>query len=804
VDVIEGLKEIAGNQRDAVYLFLRHLLAMQRPFLLRSDVVDSFAEVTNEEPAAELKGTVVEDLVSTTQETALANPWVCFSVRPDRGRRLFVRCHSETLHFEAITSSEYFAFKERLVDGRLVDDAWPLEIDFQPFSRHLLRLREQGSIGRGGEFLNRRLVGQLFADSERGFDDLFRFLSLHSSKGQQLMINAGIRSVEGLRDAIRAALRYLASQPPRAEWDQVAERLRGLGFEPGWGRTVARMRETMQLLQETLEAPEPRRFEALLSRIPMVFRTAIISPHGYFGQGKVMGLPDTGGQVVYILDQVRALEKAMRSRLAEQGVDFEPEIVVVSRLLPENRGTACNQRLERIAGTESARILRVPFRNLGGEIVPHWISRFAVWPYLERFALEAEKEIQAELGGRPDLIIGNYSDGNLVASLIAQRLGVTQCNIAHALEKTKYVLSDLYWQHNEGQYHFSCQFVADLVAMNAADFIITSTSQEIAGDDQSVGQYESYAAFTMPGLLRVVQGVDVFDSRFNIVSPGVDPDTYYPYSEQERRLQGLLPEIEEMLFDPDVADARGNLAHPERPILLAMARLDRIKNLTGLADWFGANERLRSLANLVIVGGNVLPQECLDAEERAEAERLHEIMNAHELDGDMRWIGRLLDKPLAGELYRFVGDRRGAFVQPALFEAFGLTVIEAMTSGVPTFATWYGGPSEIIEHGVSGFHIDPNHGDQAGDMIADFLADCAEHPDHWQAISDGAVERVRARYTWELYAERLMTLARVYGYWKYVTAPERVEVNRYLQAIYNLMLRPRAAALIEPPSPAPA
>ena len=45
----------------------------------------------------------------------------------------------------------------------------------------------------------------------------------------------------------------------------------------------------------------------------------------------------------------------------------------------------------------------------------------------------------AELGGRPDLIIGNYSDGNLVASIMSQRLGVTQCNIAHALEKTKYL-----------------------------------------------------------------------------------------------------------------------------------------------------------------------------------------------------------------------------------------------------------------------------------------------------------------------------------------------------------------------------
>lgn len=35
-------------------------------------------------------------------------------------------------------------------------------------------------------------------------------------------------------------------------------------------------------------------------------------------------------------------------------------------------------------------------------------------------------EISAELQGKPDLIIGNYSDGNLVASLLAHKMGITQ------------------------------------------------------------------------------------------------------------------------------------------------------------------------------------------------------------------------------------------------------------------------------------------------------------------------------------------------------------------------------------------
>lgn len=64
----------------------------------------------------------------------------------------------------------------------------------------------------------------------------------------------------------------------------------------------------------------------------------------------------------------------------------------------------------------------------------------------------------------------------------------------------------------------------------------------------TVGQYESHMAFTMPGLYRVVHGINVFDPKFNIVSPGADMNLYYPYSEKEKRLTALHPEIEELLY----------------------------------------------------------------------------------------------------------------------------------------------------------------------------------------------------------------------------------------------------------------
>jgi sucrose synthase len=461
----------------------------------------------------------------------------------------------------------------------------------------------------------------------------------------------------------------------------------------------------------------------------------------------------------------------------------------VTRLIPDAKGTTCNQRLERVSGTEHTHILRVPFRSEKG-ILRKWISRFDVWPYLENYAQDAASEIVGELQGVPDFIIGNYSDGNLVASLMAHRMGVTQCTIAHALEKTKYPDSDIYWKDFDNKYHFSCQFTADLIAMNNADFIITSTYQEIAGTKNTVGQYESHGAFTLPGLYRVVHGIDVFDPKFNIVSPGADMTIYFPYSEETRRLTALHGSIEEMLYSPDQTDEHvGTLSDRSKPILFSMARLDKVKNISGLVEMYSKNTKLRELVNLVVIAGNIDVNKSKDREEIVEIEKMHNLMKNYKLDGQFRWITAQTNRARNGELYRYIADTRGAFAQPAFYEAFGLTVVEAMTCGLPTFATCHGGPAEIIEHGLSGFHIDPYHPEQAGNIMADFFERCKEDPNHWKKVSDAGLQRIYERYTWKIYSERLMTLAGVYGFWKYVSKLERRETRRYLEMFYILKFR---------------
>jgi sucrose synthase len=790
---LPALAAFLSEQRSQAHRILHHIIGLGRPFLLHSDVLDAVAYLCEQDQA--LAATPLAQVLMKSQETALSASWIYLALRRRSARWDYVRIHTEAMDLQQVTVSEYLSFKEHLATGGN-DDPFGLEIDMAPFDRDRYKLREESSIGRGVEFLNRNLSSRLFEDIAKGDQRLLHFLRMHNHRGQQLMLNGTVDSVTELRNALRQVLIPLRRRPTHAPYAELAGELRGFGFEPGWGNDNARIRETMGLLLDILEAPSPRALEEFLGRIPMIFSIAILSPHGWFGQSDVLGRPDTGGQVVYILDQVRALEREMHQRLAEQGLDIEPRVIVLTRLIPDAQGTMCNQRLEPIAGTLNAAILRVPFRNAAGEVLPQWTSRFHIWPYLERYALDAEREVLAELGGRPDLIIGNYSDGNLVASLLSQRLGVSQCNIAHALEKTKYLFSDLYWRDNEERYHFSAQFTADLIAMNSADFIITSTYQEIAGSDDSVGQYESYMSYTMPGLYRVVAGVDVYDTKFNIVSPGANEDIYFPFSDSERRLPHLKPELEDLIFgDPRPGLSRGVLQERDKPLLFTLARLDRIKNITGLVDWYGRSPELREQANLVVVAGHVDAEGSADDEEREQIGLMHHLLDVHGLDGQVRWLGIHLEKQLAGELYRTIADHRGVFVQPALFEAFGLTVVEAMTCGLPTFATLYGGPREIIEDGFSGFHIDPNHGDEAARSMAEFLRRCAADPGEWQAISDAALARIAERYTWRRYAERMMTLARVYGFWKYVSDLERGETKRYLEMLYGLQYRPLARSV---------
>lgn len=708
------------------------------------------------------------------------------------------RLHPDDPRLEPLSVATFLSIKEKLVKPDLPYNYRPLKIDLTPFYDYGPSLRDPDTIGSGITHLNFYMSANLAQQPDKWNQNLYEFLKLHNMHGTQLLLDGTqVRSTHELESALEDGMDFLERCDCPDDLPRLKKHLRSLGFLDGWGNNAGRILETMQLLQDTLEKPDGDTLEEFLARIPMVSKVALISPHGWFGQENVLGRPDTGGQVVYILDQARALEKFLKEDLTRCGIDFEPRILIITRLIPENEGTTSDQRFEAVHATKNVHILRVPFRDPHGTVVDRWISRFKIWPYLGRFALDAEQEILAEFHGRPDLIVGNYSDGNLVATMLAKSLGVIQCNIAHALEKSKYLFSDLYWENFEESYNFSIQFMADIISMNLANFIISSTSQEITGTDESIGQYESYQFFTMPGLMQVTGGINLFHPRFNVIPPGVSTETFFPHDSRERRNPDQSENLRKTLFETENEECFGRLNNPQLPPLFSIARLDRIKNLTGLVEAYARDEKLREQANMVLIASILNPDLSRDAEEAAEIRRMYQLIDQYQLHGHIRWIGKFLCKEDTGEAYRIIADMGGVFVQPALFEAFGLTILEAMHSGLPVFATEFGGPLEIIEHGKSGFLINPTSHELMSRSLVAFFTECRENPDQWKTISLAARERAQNHFTWDLYCRRLTRLTKVYGFWKYSTSnTAKARMRQYCHLLYHLFYMPRADRLL--------
>jgi sucrose synthase len=517
----------------------------------------------------------------------------------------------------------------------------------------------------------------------------------------------------------------------------------------------------------------------------------LVSVHGWFAQSDVLGRPDTGGQVVYVLDQARALESYLRGIWREAGIDVLPQIVILTRLIPEAEGTTCDVRREKVKGTENAYILRVPFRHANGAVHPHWISRFQVWPFLNRFAQDAFHEVQEEFDGEaPDQIIGNYADGNMVASVMGREWQAPIAVIAHALEKTKYLMSDLYWRDVEQEYRFSIHFLSDILAANSADFIITSSYQEIAGTPKELGQYESYEVFTLPGRYRVLSGVNVKSARFVINPPGVDTTLFHPFINVRSGEPEAEAQIEALVNGEAQEDAGivGRFADPDKPIIFTMARMDRIKNLTGLVQVYARRQALREAANLLILSGVTLFEDSADHEEQQQIARMYRLLEQYGLHDQVRWLPGHYGLKRVPHYYRFVARRRGVFVQPALFEAFGLTVLEAMATGLPVVATRFGGPASIIEDRQSGFLIDPNHAAEVEKAVLTVLSGSTDDGGRrWDEVSHAGVRRVHEHFSWPGHARRLVASHGVYNVWSHIF-PERRKVRRsYVDALHHFL-----------------
>ena len=93
------------------------------------------------------------------------------------------------------------------------------------------------------------------------------------------------------------------------------------------------------------------------------------------------------------------------------------------------------------------------------------------------------------------------------------------------------------------------------------------------------------------------------------------------------------------------------------------------------------------------------------------------------------------------------------FVNPALHEPFGLTLVEAAAAGVPVVATCHGGPCEIVAALGHGLLVDPRNPAEVGAACLRIVSDTDLH----RRLSTSALRHV-GRYDWARYAGRSVSI----------------------------------------------
>jgi sucrose-phosphate synthase-like glycosyltransferase len=142
------------------------------------------------------------------------------------------------------------------------------------------------------------------------------------------------------------------------------------------------------------------------------------------------------------------------------------------------------------------------------------------------------------------------------------------------------------------------------------------------------------------------------------------------------------------------------------PLVLALSRTDRRKNILTLLQAHGESEDLKKIANLLIIAGNRDDIQDLDAGPQSVLTELLFSIGTYDLYGRVA-IPKHHQQEEVPQIYRLAAASGGVFVNPALTEPFGLTLLEAVATGLPLVATENGGPLDVIGNCDNGILVNP-------------------------------------------------------------------------------------------------
>ena len=435
----------------------------------------------------------------------------------------------------------------------------------------------------------------------------------------------------------------------------------------------------------------------------------LISVHGLIrGHDLELGRDaDTGGQIKYVVELAQALG---------QCADVQRVDLLTRRIVDSHVSADYSRPRERLS--DKVQIIRL---DAGPE---EYLPKEQLWDHLDGFADRALDYLR-ELGQSPHIVHSHYADGGYVGTRIANMLGVPLVHTGHSLGRDKrrrLLASGLKRDDIERRYNMSRRINAEEDTLGAAELVITSTHQEIEE------QYERYDYY-QPQNMRVIP-------------PGTDLNRFHPPDGSESK-------------SPIYREISRFLKQPEKPMILALSRPDARKNIATLVEAYGESKELRAAANLIIIAGN--RDDIRELEEGAQ-EVLADVLlkiDHYDLYGKVAYPKhhQADDVPT---IYRLATASNGVFVNPALTEPFGLTLIESAASGLPIVATDDGGPIDIINNCHNGFLVDPLDRERIAGAMLKVLSDVSS----WRALSRNGLEGVRRHYSWTAHAESYLDAIR--------------------------------------------
>jgi len=427
----------------------------------------------------------------------------------------------------------------------------------------------------------------------------------------------------------------------------------------------------------------------------------LISIHGLIrGQDLELGRDaDTGGQTKYVVELAKALAKQPQV----ERVDLVTRQIVDDTVSDDYRA-----KTESLA--KNARIVRI---EAGPDA---YLPKEELWEHLDGFTdrLFAWLHTQPRL---PDLLHTHYADAGYVGARLSHLTGLPLIHTGHSLgrDKLRRLLAlGMTMEQIEERYHMLQRISAEEDTLSTADLVITSTRNEIED------QYELYDYYT--------------PEKMAVIPPGTDLEQFYPPDGKGENIE-FRDTLTKFLTDPD------------RPMILALSRPDERKNITTLLEAYGRSPRLQQLANLVIIAGNRSDIRELNEGAQTVLTELLLVMDCYDLYGCVALPKHHTASEVA-DIYRLAAASKGVFVNPALTEPFGLTLLEAAASGLPLVATENGGPVDIIGNCHNGLLVDPLD----GEAIECALLKILEDRSLWQQYADRGLSNVARFYSWDAHA----------------------------------------------------